>query len=55
MMNFGNSQGCLDARPPTRTAYLPVTPNRPSCPLDNEIFEYIQAYSSIFEVFIKNI
>jgi hypothetical protein len=36
-------------------ARLPITPDRPSRSPDKEIFEYIQAYSSIFEVFFKNI
>jgi hypothetical protein len=36
-------------------ACSPVTLDRPSRPPDKEIFEYIQAYSSIFEVFLKNI
>jgi hypothetical protein len=32
-----------------------VTPDRPSRPPNKEIFEYIQAYLSIFDVFLKNI
>jgi hypothetical protein len=39
-------------------AHLPASPIRPPCPPDKEIsslFEYIRAYSSIFEVFLKNI
>jgi hypothetical protein len=48
-------QGCLDACLPSQTAHPLVTPNRPSCPPDKEIFEYIQTYSSLFEVFLKNV
>jgi hypothetical protein len=36
-------------------ARLPVTLDRPSRPPDKEIFKYIQAYFSMFEVFLKNI
>jgi hypothetical protein len=36
-------------------AYLPVTLDRLLRPPNKEIFEYIQTYSTIFEVFFKNI
>jgi hypothetical protein len=42
---------CAPARPSG-------SPDRPPCPPTKEIssiFEYIRAYSSIFEVFLKNI
>jgi hypothetical protein len=42
-------------RPPAQTTRPPALPGRPPRPPDKEIFEYIQAYSSIFEVFLKNI
>jgi hypothetical protein len=44
-------QGCLCARPPAS----PLRPPRPPDKEISSIFEYIRAYSSIFEVFFKNI
>jgi hypothetical protein len=41
-------QGCLCVRPPASL-------ERPLCPPDKEIIEYIRVYSSIFKVFLKNI
>jgi hypothetical protein len=41
----------LDAHPPTWTARLLVTPNRPSCLFDKEIFEYIRGF---FKEYLEN-
>jgi hypothetical protein len=42
---------CAPSRPPARPDRLPALPGRLPRPPDKEIFEYIQAYSNIFEVF----
>jgi hypothetical protein len=44
---FGRLLTCLDRRP--------VTLDRPSRLPDKEIFEYIRAYLSVFQVYLKNI
>jgi hypothetical protein len=49
------SQGCSNTCPPTRTARLPITSDRPSCTPDKEIFEYIRVYSRYLKKYSKNI